>query len=59
MKVDIRVEYTTETLNQGERAGSGLSADATRLLNQVGFYRPLDDAEHRAHRLGPAGEQET
>ena len=59
MKVDIQIECTTESLNQGDRAGPGLSADATRLLNQVGFDRPLGDAEHPAHHLGPAGEQKT
>jgi len=56
--VEMDVERTAESLDQGHRPGAGLLAGEPRLVDQMGGDHTVDDAEHPAHDLGTAGEQE-
>ena len=58
MKVDVEVERTTEALDQSDRAGSGRLVSVACFSDQMRGNHTVDDAEHLAHDLGAAGEQE-
>ena len=58
MHSKVDVQRTTEALDQGDRAGLGCLTREPRLLDQVRGNAAVDNAEHTAHDLGAAGEQE-
>lgn len=59
VKVDVEVQHTTEALNQGDRAGTGSCMAMACFFDQVHRDHAVDDTQHPAHDLGPAGKQET
>jgi hypothetical protein len=58
VEVDVEVQRAAEALDQGDRTGLGRLTRKPRLLDQVRGYAAVDDAEHSAHDLGAAREQE-
>lgn len=58
VEVQVQIQRAAETLDQGDRAGLRRLPREARLLDQVRSDAPVDDAEHPAHDLGAAREQE-
>ena len=59
VKVNVEIQGTAEALYQRHGAGLRVGAGAARLLDQMAVDGPVDDAQHPAHDLRPAGEQES
>jgi hypothetical protein len=57
--MNIEVQRTTKSLDQGHRTSlRGLSSESC-LLNQMGLYGPIHDPQYPPHQLRTAGQQET
>ena len=57
VKVDVEIERAAEALDQRHGADHAACARETRLANQMARDRPIDDAEHLRHDLGPGRKQ--
>ena len=52
VKVDVEVESAPETLYERYCSGRTLLELKSRFVDQMGRDRPINDAQHIAHRLG-------
>ena len=58
MKVNVEVQCTTEALDQHDGTSLGRLVGMACFLDQIRGDDAVDDAEHPAHALEPAGKQE-
>ena len=59
VQVDVQIECTAETLDQGDNTGSGAAAGSEpRPVGQIGLDGPDDDCEAAPKRVRPAGEEQ-
>lgn len=56
-QVNVDVQCTAEALDQGDRACLGRLVGMARFLDQMRGDDAVNDAQHSAHDLRPAGEQ--
>jgi len=57
--VNVEIQGTAKTLDQRDGAGPGDAAGTAGLLDEMGLDGPVDEAQHPAHDLRPAGELRT
>lgn len=57
VKVNVEVQCTAEALDQGDGTGLGRLVGIARFLDQMRGDDAVNDAQHPAHDLRPAGEQ--
>ena len=55
--MDVEIGSRAETLDERDRAGRGLGAFESRLLDQKCRYHPVDDLQDRREELGMGSEQ--